>query len=114
MPGWLPPLDSLVIVRVLFWGTILVSACTLVTDHYLCSILRAHWKPLLIVIVLVLLWRVPSGGRFFQGMEYEDSYAGWISATKCWIATIWGNNWPRSSASSLMLRSTSHRKFFSN
>jgi hypothetical protein len=63
-----------VCVAALFWISISASILSVATDRWLQGVLRAHWKLLLALVVLVLVWRIPTDGRFFHGLEYEDSY----------------------------------------
>lgn len=74
MGFWLGPSGALVTVKILFWGSVATSFASLATDRHLHLILRAHWKVILLCVALVVLWRVPTAGHFFHGMEYEDSY----------------------------------------
>jgi hypothetical protein len=74
MDYWLGPSGALLTVRVLFWGSVVTSFASFATDLHLHLLLRAHWKVILFCIALVVLWRVPTDGQFFHGMEYEDSY----------------------------------------
>jgi uncharacterized membrane protein len=66
--------DALTIVGTLFWASVLTSFVCFLTDSYLHKVIKANWKPLLVLIVLVLIWRIPTDGEFFHGTEYEDSY----------------------------------------
>jgi hypothetical protein len=61
-------------VALLFWVTSIASALCLAGDERLRAILKAHWKRLVFLLMLTLLWRVPTEGTFFHGLEYEDSY----------------------------------------
>jgi hypothetical protein len=61
-------------VTLLFWVASIASALCLAGDERLRAILRAHWKRLVLLLMLTLLWRVPTDGTFFHGLEYEDSY----------------------------------------
>jgi hypothetical protein len=74
MATWFTQSDALGVVMTLFWGSVLMSLACFLTDSYLHALLRTHWKPLLVGIVLVLIWRIPPEGGFFHGQEYEDSY----------------------------------------
>ena len=74
MLNWLTQSDALGVVKMLFWGSVLTSFASFLTDRHLHSLLTAHWKLILFCIALVLLWRIPTGGGFFHGTEYEDSY----------------------------------------
>jgi hypothetical protein len=58
----------------IFWAGVLTSSLCFVTDRWLYTMLKAHWKLVLILLVLVVSWRLPTGGTFFHGLEYEDSY----------------------------------------
>ena len=55
-------------------GERLASLACFLTDPYLHTLLKTHWKPLLFCLALVLIWRIPTEGGFFHGLEYEDSY----------------------------------------
>jgi hypothetical protein len=74
MTAWFTQSDALGVVAMLFWGSVLTSLACFLTDSYLHALLRTHWKPLLVCVVLVLIWRIPAEGAFFHGLEYEDSY----------------------------------------
>ncbi len=74
MATWFTQSDALGIVAMLFWGSVLTSLACFLTDSFLHALLRTHWKPLLVCVVLVLIWRIPAEGGFFHGLEYEDSY----------------------------------------
>ena len=74
MTTWITQSDALGVVAMLFWGSVLTSLACFLTDSYLHELLRTHWKPLLVCVVLVLIWRIPAEGGFFHGLEYEDSY----------------------------------------
>jgi hypothetical protein len=66
--------DALTIVETLFWASFLTSFACFLTDSCLHEVVKTHWKPLLLSIALVLIWRIPLDGQFFHGTEYEDSY----------------------------------------
>jgi hypothetical protein len=74
MTNWFTQSDALGVVTTLFWGSVLASLASLLTDSYLHTLLKRYWKPLLVCIALVLIWRIPTEGGFFHGLEYEDSY----------------------------------------
>ena len=74
MPDYSSYLHPLAMVKTLFWGGVLASAASLVTDRWLQNTIRDHWKLILVLVLLVLSWRIPSDGTFFHGLEYEDSY----------------------------------------
>jgi hypothetical protein len=74
MISWFTQSDALWVVKVLFWGSVLMSLGSFLTDRHLHSLLKAHWKPILFCVALVLVWRIPLEGGFFHGTEYEDSY----------------------------------------
>lgn len=74
MATWLTHPDALTIVEALFGASVVTSLACFLTDSYLHKVIRSYWKPLLVFIVLVLLWRIPTDGHFFHGTEYEDSY----------------------------------------
>lgn len=80
MSSWLWHLAPLSIVRMLFWGSALTSAWCFATDLHVRSILKTHWKLILISLGFVLLWRLPMNGEFFHGLEYEDSYVYTVAA----------------------------------
>jgi hypothetical protein len=61
-------------VATLFWVSVSAATASFATDQWLHGVLRAHWKLLLVLSVLVLVWRTPTDGTFFHGLEYEDSY----------------------------------------
>ena len=74
MATWFTQSDALGVVTTLFWGSVLTSLASFLTDPYLTRSLKTHWKPLLVCTALVLVWRIPAEGGFFHGLEYEDSY----------------------------------------
>lgn len=65
---------ALGIVTMLLWGSVISSLVCFLTDRQMHALLKAHWKPMLVCLALVLLWRIPADGEFFHGTEYEDSY----------------------------------------
>ena len=65
---------ALEVVKVLFWASAFTSLACALTDRYLHSLFKTHWKLVLLSVGLVLLLRIPAEGAFFHGMEYEDSY----------------------------------------
>jgi len=73
----LDPLDA---VRLLFWGAIISCSALCATDPSLRSIIRRRWKVVLCALILTLLWRIPPGGHFYHGLEYEDSYVYTVAA----------------------------------
>jgi hypothetical protein len=72
--NWSFHLQSFSLVRALFWISASLSALSFATDRWLRRMLRTHWKLLLALLVSVLVWRIPTDGKFFHGLEYEDSY----------------------------------------
>ena len=74
MTTWLIHPDALTIVKTLFWASVLTSFVCFLTDSHLHKVIKANWKPLLVLTALVLIWRIPTDGDFFHGTEYEDSY----------------------------------------
>jgi hypothetical protein len=80
MTNLIPQLDALDVVKTLFWGSILTALACFLTDRYLQELLGKYLKPLLIGIALVLIWRIPTEGGFFHGIEYEDSYVYTVAA----------------------------------
>jgi hypothetical protein len=66
--------DALANVETLFWASVLTSFVCFLTDSYLHKVITTNWKPLLVLIALALIWRIPTDGDFFHGTEYEDSY----------------------------------------
>lgn len=74
MTTWFTQSDALGVVTTLFWGSVLTTFACLLTDSYLHALLKTHWKPLLVCLALVLIWRIPTEGGFYHGLEYEDSY----------------------------------------
>jgi hypothetical protein len=73
-------LDPLSVVKTLFFGSIFASTMCFITDRWLHRCISRHWKLIVILLLLVLSWRIPTGGRFFHGLEYEDSYVYTIAA----------------------------------
>jgi hypothetical protein len=80
MVGWSTQSDAFGVVKILFWGSVLTSLACFFTDRHLHSLLKAHWKLILLCVALVLLWRIPGEGGFFHGIEYEDSYVYTVAA----------------------------------
>jgi len=74
MTPWFTQSDALGVVTTLFWGSVLTTLACFLTDAYLHALLKTHWKPLLVCLALVLIWRIPTEGGFYHGLEYEDSY----------------------------------------
>ena len=74
MATWFTQSEALGVVTTLFWGSVLTSLASFLTDPYLRALLKTHWKLLLVCTTLVLIWRIPAEGGFFHGLEYEDSY----------------------------------------
>jgi hypothetical protein len=66
--------QPLSLVRGLFWISAFLSVLCFTTDRWLHEKLKARGKILLALVVLVLGWRTPTDGKFFHGLEYEDSY----------------------------------------
>jgi hypothetical protein len=64
----------LLIVSLLFWSTLALTTISLALDKRLLTTLRLHWKAIAVVLVVTALWRIPTDGVFFHGLEYEDSY----------------------------------------
>jgi hypothetical protein len=58
----------------IFWAGVLTSSLCFVTDRWLQKMLKSNWKLVVILLVLVVSWRLPTSGTFFHGLEYEDSY----------------------------------------
>lgn len=66
------PLTS---VGLLFWVTVIACTAAFASDRQPQQILYRHWRLLLLLVSLVVIWRVPFHGHsFFHGLEYEDSY----------------------------------------
>lgn len=61
-------------VALLFWVMLVASVLCLVGDGCLRTMFKTHWKTLAVVLILTLLWRIPTNGTFFHGLEHEDSY----------------------------------------
>jgi len=61
-------------ITLLFWAMILFSATAISFDRSLRSVVHSQWKSLVLLLLATALWRVPTDGVFFHGMEYEDSY----------------------------------------
>lgn len=80
MTAWFTQSEALGVVKMLFWGSVITSLAAFLTDTYLHVLLKTYWKPLLVSIALVLIWRVPTEGQFFHGLEYEDSYVYTVAA----------------------------------
>jgi uncharacterized membrane protein len=57
-----------------FWGAFACSALFLATSRRCRSVLGSRWKTVSLIVFLALIWRLPFEGRFFYGLEYEDSY----------------------------------------
>ena len=67
MTTWFTQSDALGVVTTLFWGSVLTTFACFLTDSYLHALLKTHWKPLLVCLALVLIWRIPTEGGFFHG-----------------------------------------------
>ncbi len=62
------------IIALLFWSMLVFAVTTLVFDTRTLDLCRSHWKPIILILVIAALWRLPWDGVFFHGLEYEDSY----------------------------------------
>ena len=51
-----------------------------VTDLYLRTVVKAHWKLITLFVIMAAIWRLPFHDTFFHGLEYEDSYVYTVSA----------------------------------
>lgn len=80
--------NPLVVVRLLFWGMIASAVLFLASDRYCNATLRRHWRLLCLVLFLTILWRLPSDGRFFHGLEYEDAYVYAAAARQTFPAPV--------------------------
>jgi hypothetical protein len=67
-------MHPLSIVAFLFWAGTIASILCFLIDRQLHGILKQNWKMVLGTLILVAAWRLPLEGRFFHGLEYEDSY----------------------------------------
>jgi hypothetical protein len=64
----------LLVVSFLFWSMLCFGTLSMALDEGLRELLRSHWKMIAIILVITAVWRIPSDGVFFHGLEYEDSY----------------------------------------
>jgi hypothetical protein len=69
-----------VLAYVLLFGAVGGSLLFLALDHQCNGIIKSHWKHLCLLVLVALLWRLPFDGRFFYGLEYEDSYIYAVAA----------------------------------
>ena len=67
-------MNAFTIAEVVATSSFLSVALFLATDAPTRSIIRNHWKVLLLLVCMTTLWRWPFNGTFFHGLEYEDSY----------------------------------------
>jgi hypothetical protein len=74
MLNWLTQIKPLSIVAALFWTGVFTAILSLAADRWLHRAFKEHWKFVLALTVMVTTWRMPTGGPFFHGLEYEDSY----------------------------------------
>jgi hypothetical protein len=74
MFDWPTPVQPLSIVKTLFWASVFTATSALAADRWLHRALKEHWKFVLALTVVVVIWRIPTSGSFFHGLEYEDSY----------------------------------------
>jgi hypothetical protein len=44
------------------------------------AIVKSHWKLIVVLLLITLFWRTPPDGKFFHGLEYEDSYVYIVAA----------------------------------
>ena len=51
-----------------------------VFDRRTRAIVKSHWKLIVALLLITLFWRIPPDGKFFHGLEYEDSYVYIIAA----------------------------------
>jgi len=70
----------LVVARCLFWGLVVAGALMAGTDRHVREPIRRNSRYLLLVILVTLVWRFPTGRVFFLGMEYEDAYVYTVAA----------------------------------
>jgi len=71
-----PPL----LIPALFWAGSLLSLAGFVFDGRTRAIVKSHWKLLVTLLLITLFWRIPPDGKFFHGLEYEDSYVYIVAA----------------------------------
>jgi len=72
--------SPLVVARCLFWGLVVAGALMAGTDRHVREPIRRNSRYLLLVILVTLVWRFPTGRVFFLGMEYEDAYVYTVAA----------------------------------
>src|SRR5258708_4684051 len=70
----LSSMGPLAVTALLFWLSVASVVAVVLLDRAYVNVIKADWKLLVGVIALVILWRLPPDGRFFHGLEYEDSY----------------------------------------
>jgi hypothetical protein len=71
-----PPL----LIPALFWAGSLLSLAGFVFDGLTRTIVKSHWKLIITLLLITLFWRIPPEGKFFHGLEYEDSYVYIVAA----------------------------------
>jgi hypothetical protein len=71
-----PPL----LIPALFWAGSLLSLSGFVFDRRTRAIVKSQWKLIITLLLITLSWRIPPDGKFFHGLEYEDSYVYIVAA----------------------------------
>jgi hypothetical protein len=73
-------LNPFTVVQCLVFAALLLGAIHVAADLFTRVILIRHWKLLVLLVAITILWRIPTQGRFFHGLEYEDSYVYTVAA----------------------------------
>ena len=64
----------------LLGGALVSCVLFLVRERQSLEALRNNWRWLGLILLVTLVWRLPFDGRWFFGLEYEDSYIYSVSA----------------------------------
>ena len=62
-----------------FWGAPTACLLFLATNNQCKEVIRKSWRLICLLLLLAFVWRMPFDGRFFEGLEYEDSYVYTVS-----------------------------------
>jgi hypothetical protein len=66
--------DPVTVTALLFWLSVVAVLALILFDRKYLETIYPDWGILVGLVAMVLLWRLPVGGHFFHGLEYEDSY----------------------------------------
>jgi hypothetical protein len=67
------------LLQIFFWGALTACLLFLATSNQCKAVLKKEWRKIGLLTLLAFVWRMPLDGRFFQGLEYEDSYVYTVS-----------------------------------